>query len=412
MGRGQKHGRGGRKPARESSEATNGVVVNGYSENWLRQGFPWVYNNEVVGRTGKLQPGATVAIRSRSGAPLGTGIWDEGHIEVRRFRKDDGPIDAALLTERLQAARARRPLPPHTTAWRWIHAENDDMPGVRIDVLGRDALIVLDSPALEGLAPLLADVVRSLDDIRSVWLAWRLQHDDDGAPVRLPPRHLAGEDILGDDIVVLERGVKVGVRPWDGPDVGLYMDMRDVRAWLRPHWTGKRVLNLFSYTSMFSVCAAVHGAAEVHSVDLSDAYLARAQDNFRLNEIDLSTHTFEQNDSFKALDARRRKGDLFDIVIADPPAFSHGPAGTWSINKDLARLVAACLRALKPGGWLVVASNLGTMSPKDFQHGVHKGATKAGRSVRILHEGSTPVDFPAALDFPESRYLKCWVLCG
>ena len=399
----------GGRPAQQSS-GPPGVVVNGYSENWLRQGFPWVYANEVVEQSGALQPGVSVAIRTRQGAALGQGIWDRGRIAVRRFRRDTGPLDAALLRDRLEAARARRPLPAQTTAWRWIHAENDSLPGVRIDVLGDDILVVLDSASLEPLLPSLIEALVQLASPRSVWLAWRLQHDADGAPVRLPPRQLFGPSLVQDDVTVLERGVRVGVRPWDGPDVGLYMDMRDVRAWLEPHWEGKRVLNLFAYTSMFSVCAAAKGAREVHSVDLSDAYLARARSNFVLNGLDPEEHVFEQEDSFKALDSRRRRGDSFDIVIADPPAYSHGPGGTWSIQKDLSRLVSGCLRVLAPGGWLVIASNLGSMSPKDFQHGVHKGATKAGRSLRILHEGSTPIDFPSALDFPESRYLKCWVL--
>lgn len=386
------------------------VLVNGYSENWLRQGFPWVYENEVVEKRGRLVPGTVVTLRTRQGAVLGCGIWDQGRIAVRRFRRDDGPLDTAFFVQCLTAAQARRALPAETTAWRWIHAENDDLPGIRVDRLGDDILVVLDSASLEDVLPSLVDAIEQLAAPRSIWLAWRLQHDADGAPVRLPPRQLAGASLDDEEVAVLERGVKVAVRPWDGPDVGLYMDMRDVRAWLEPHWRGKRVLNLFAYTSMFSVCAAVHGATEVHSVDLSEAYLERARSNFLLNGLDPQAHVFEQADSFKALDSRRRKQQRFDIVVADPPAYSHGPGGTWSIQKDLARLVSSCLRVLEPGGWLVIASNLGTMSPKDFQHGVHKGATKAGRSVRILHEGSTPADFPSALDFPESRYLKCWVL--
>ena len=102
------------------STAGDGIVVNGYSERWLRRGFPWVYSDEVVGRTGELAPGQVVSIRSRSGGILGTGIWDRSRVEVRRFRPDSGPIDAQLLHKRIAAARARRPLPPNTTAWRWI----------------------------------------------------------------------------------------------------------------------------------------------------------------------------------------------------------------------------------------------------------------------------------------------------
>ena len=30
-----------------------------------------------------------------------------------------------------------------------------------------------------------------------------------------------------------------------------YTDMREVRAWLEPHWAGRRVLNTFAYTVHF-----------------------------------------------------------------------------------------------------------------------------------------------------------------
>jgi len=213
-------------------------------------------------------------------------------------------------------------------------------------------------------------------------------------------------------VEVLERGVKVAVEPWLGHDVGLYCDMRDLRAWMEPHWRGKRVLNTFAHTGMFSVVAARHGAREVVSVDLSERYLARARANFELNGLDPSRHVFDSRDTFKVLDARRRKGDRFDVVIADPPSFSHSKDGRWSAKRDFPRLVAASLRVLQDGGWLIVASNQGKVSPKEFLQQIQQGAHKAGRPLRLLHEASTPIDFPAALDFPESRYLKAWVLAG
>ena len=410
-------GRGHRSPTPKRPEPASrrprdGVEVNGYSERWLRQGFPWVYDNEITARADSLQPGDVVPIRARDGQVLGTGVWDQGKVAVRRFRRDEGPIDAPWMHERVAEARARRSLHSETTAWRWIHGENDDLPGIRVDVYAPDLVITLDSRSLEGLVEPLVEVLTGSGEVRSVWLAWRLQHDGEGPPEATPPRLVFGPDLTGQDTVVQERGLRVGVRPWDGPDVGVYCDMRAVRAFLEPHWQARRVLNLFAYTGMFSVAAAAKGASEVHTVDLSGAYLDRARDNFRLNGIDPEAHVFDQSDSFKALDVRRRKGEWFDVVVADPPAYSHSEVGRWSIANDLPRLVSSCLRVLAPGGWLVLASNLGTQSPKDFQHAVQRGATKVGRSLRIVHEGSTPIDFPAALDFPESRYLKCWVLQG
>ena len=95
-------------------DAGDAVMVNAYSEKWLRRGFCWVYKDEVVGRTGTLQPGQVVSIVSREGKDLGTGVWDSGKVEVRRLRESRGPIDTAFISELVARSRARRTQGPAT----------------------------------------------------------------------------------------------------------------------------------------------------------------------------------------------------------------------------------------------------------------------------------------------------------
>lgn len=386
------------------------VQVNGYSSEWLDRAFPWVYRDELVGGQDERKAGEVVQIVGPDGRPRGAGIWaDDGRVAVRRFRTEPGPVDAALVRQRLDDAWSRRVLPADTTAWRWVHGENDDMPGVRIDVWGSEVSVALESPSLFRLVPALVETIQARLSPRAIW---RVSRPD---PTQDTPQGgselLAGRAVDG-PVEVLERGLRYAVQPRQGHDVGLYCDMRDVRAWLEPHLPGRRVLNLFAHTGAFSVHAAAHGAREVVTVDLSERYLAVARDNLERNGVDAGPHSFLAEDSFAALDQFRRRDEQFDLVIADPPSFSHGPRGDWSVNRDLARLVASACRVLRPGGWLLVASNHGGLSPKDFGRMVLQGGQRAERQLRLLHEGSTPLDFPALLSFPESRYLKCWLLVG
>lgn len=400
----------GRSPESRGSNA-RGVVANGYSTNWLRKGFPWVYEREVVQSPRAVKVGDHPLVLDGKGAVLGRGVWDEGAIALRRFRTDDGPLDEALFLTLLQAALRRRRVPPGTTAWRLVHGESDDLPGIRIEIFDATAVITLDSKSLLSVLDALQAALQQLLPLNSIWLHWRHEDGDShGADDTLEP--LIWGEGTGDDLVVEELGLKYRVRPSTGHDIGLFVDMRDIRAWMAPHWSQRRVLNLFCYTGAFSVSAAAHGAAHVTSVDLSAPIIERAKANFVANELPVDAHSFLVEDSFKALDRFRRKGELFDVIVADPPSFSHGPAGTWSVSKDYKRLVVACLRVLRPGGWLIAATNLGSISPKEFKGYLIDGAERAGRRLRLIHEGSPPVDVPAALHFPQARYLKCWIVEG
>jgi len=384
-------------------------VVNAHSEGWLKRGFCWVYPDEIEEQPRGLRGGEVVPIIGKSGAPLGVGIWDPGWIAVRRFRSDVGPIDAALLRGALERAKTLRDrtLPPETTAWRLVNAENDGLPGVRVDMYGWHVVVSLDAPSLLTILEPLVALLNEMFSPRGVTLAWRPDHRDAFDPANAPrAAGLIDGRAPNSDMVVTERGVKCLVRPGTGKDIGIYPDQRDNRAWLDAHWGGRRMLNLFAHTGMFSVFAALGGATETVTVDLSEAYLTRAEANFRANDLDPEDHLFIAGDVRKVMDRFRRTGERFDAVVLDPPAFSRGPEGAMSAKQHYPGLVAGALRVTSPDGLLICALNLGEISPRDFHRAVRDGARKAGRGLQLLHEGGQPPDFPADVDFPEGRYLK------
>ena len=401
--------RGHAAPTKRPTTPKKGIIVEGGSERWLKRGFQWVYPNEILAKQKGLTSGKQVDILSQSGEHLGRGIWDDGWIAVRRFLNSSGEIDQALLSERITTAREHREqiIDAQTTAYRLVNAENDGLPGIRIDMFGSHALISLDSPALLSILTELTSALETVMHTRGVYLAWRPDPRDsfDAKSAPRPPGLISGHPHKG-PLRVTERGVACLVDLHGEKSVGIFLDMRANRAWLENYWGGKRVLNLFAHTGFFSVVAAIHGATEVTSVDLSSHYLDRAEQNFIANELDPTTHSFIEGDVRKVLDRFRRKEERFDIAILDPPSFSHGPEGVLSLKKDYPSLVGSTLRVIDDGGWLVAALNLGEVSPRDFHTMVHKGAQKAGYALQLIFEGGQGPDFPAHVDFPEGRYLK------
>lgn len=198
-------------------------------------------------------------------------------------------------------------------------------------------------------------------------------------------------------VTVVENGVRYAIRPGAGLSVGLFLDMREVRAWVRGQAADRTVLNLFAYTCAFGACATLGGAARVLNVDTSRPYLAWGQENYAGNDLAVDPRDFVHGDAQDWLGRLARRGERFDMVVLDPPSFGRTRGGAFSVERDYARLVAAAARATAPQGILVAATNHHGVSPGRFDAFVDRGvhdARRAGRRIRRWHEPA--IDFPTA----------------
>ncbi len=208
------------------------------------------------------------------------------------------------------------------------------------------------------------------------------------------------------ELVVGDGACRFGVDVTAPLGVGLFLDMRLGWAAVAARAAGRRLLNLFSYTGAFSVHAAKAGASEVVAVDLAAKAHARARRNYELSGLDPAKLETIANDVVKTLDRFADRKRLFDIVVCDPPTFSHGPAGQFQVSRDLARLAAGCALVLAPGGLLVFATNSTKVSSAEVDRALAEGGAAAGADLRIIERVGLPPDFPVAPGFPEGNYLK------
>jgi 23S rRNA G2069 N7-methylase RlmK/C1962 C5-methylase RlmI len=173
--------------------------------------------------------------------------------------------------------------------------------------------------------------------------------------------------------IIIENGLRFKVNLTDYLDTGLFLDRRLLRAMIGKEAAGKRVLNLFCYTGSYSVAAAAGGAVATCSVDLSAIYLDWARENFNLNKIksrpaDMRNYWRMYNhkanilvraDVPAFLAKARREHCAWDIIIADPPAFSNSKkmSQTFDLQRDYLKLLEQCLFLLAPGGELWFSAN-------------------------------------------------------
>ncbi len=203
-----------------------------------------------------------------------------------------------------------------------------------------------------------------------------------------PELPLYGERI--DELVVRENGLSFLIRPPNGLSVGLYLDAREVRRWVREHAYGKSVLNTFAYTCGFGIAALAGGASRVVNVDVSRRVLDWGADNARLNGLGPMENL--AGDAFDWLRRLAKKRQAFDLVILDPPSFATTKQSRFSAAADDGRLARAGSLLVAPGGALVCACNMASLSRAQFEAMV-TAAVGSAVSERL---GPSPIDFPAA----------------
>ena len=162
-------------------------------------------------------------------------------------------------------------------------------------------------------------------------------------------------DQAGQFFVVREGAAKLRVNLFDYLDTGLFLDHRPLRLRIAKEARGKRFLNLFCYTGVASVQAAVGGAVQTTSVDLSATYLDWAAQNLALNGIGGQSHKLVQADAMAWVNADR---STYDLIFCDPPTFSNSArADDFDTQRDHVRLLRACLSRLSKSGVLYFSNN-------------------------------------------------------
>ncbi|AHE65662.1 bifunctional 23S rRNA (guanine(2069)-N(7))-methyltransferase RlmK/23S rRNA (guanine(2445)-N(2))-methyltransferase RlmL [Legionella oakridgensis] len=184
-------------------------------------------------------------------------------------------------------------------------------------------------------------------------------------------------------MVVQEGQARLKVNLYDYLDTGLFLDHRPLRLSFAQLPSGIRFLNCFCYTAAASVQAALAGALTTN-VDLSNTYLRWAEDNFKLNHLNLSKHQFIQEDCIHWLKRARHR---FDVIFLDPPSFSNSKrmSTTLDVQRDHVSLVTAAMRLLAEEGVLYFSTN--------FKHFKMSSVITAQYDVQDITAETLDVDF-------------------
>lgn len=140
------------------------------------------------------------------------------------------------------------------------------------------------------------------------------------------------------------------IKPTAFKHTGLFPEQEQNWAWISEKVKGAgrpiKVLNLFAYTGGATL-ALLSAGAEVTHVDSSKSAISWAKRNAEESKLSDGKVRFIEEDARKFVAREIKRGNKYDAIIMDPPAFGHGANNeVWKIEEDFSSLLHDCRKIL------------------------------------------------------------------
>lgn len=385
------------------------VYLKRGKEESIRRFHPWIFSGAIDHVDDQVEEGEIVRVLTLYGDFLAVGHYQIGTITVRILSFEDCKIDDKFWKTRIQTAFELRlaigVVGESNNAYRLIHGEGDNLPGLIIDCYGHTAVMQAHSVGMHISRHTICNALMMV--MKNI--IFNVYYKSD---TTLPHKAALGQEnvfLVGgnEKNTAIENGLNFQVDWLKGQKTGFFVDQRDNRSLLEKFAKGRSVLNMFCYTGGFSVYAMRGGAKLVHSVDSSAKAIELTNKNISLNFPNDDRHKAFCEDAFKYLD---RNNDKYDLIILDPPAFAKHRAALHNALKGYIRLNVKGFEKIRHGGILFTFSCSQVVTKDNFRNAVFTAAAQAGRNVRILYQLHQPADHPINIYHPEGEYLKGLVL--
>ncbi len=378
----------------------------------LRAGGLWVYDNEIESVTGTVENGELVLVKDCNGYPMGIGFINRNSkITIRLLtRNKDAVIGREFFKKRVKDAWEYRKKTVDISSCRVIFGEADYVPGMVIDKF--EDVLVVQSLALgiDRYKMLILELLK--EEMAADGITIRGIYERSDAKVREQEGMKREKGFLSEPfdtkVQIVENGVKYIVDVEDGQKTGFFLDQKYNRLAMQKLCKDARVLDCFTHTGSFALNAGIAGAKEVIGVDASELGCRQAEENARLNGLE-NTVSFVCADVFELLPELEEKGELFDVVILDPPAFTKSRNSVKNAMKGYREINMRGLKLVKPGGYFATCSCSHFMTPELFTEVIGQAARSVHRRLKQVEYRTQAPDHPILWSSEESYYLKFYI---
>ena len=383
---------------------TKEVVLKRPPQGSLRFGHPWIYRNQIKEVSVGAEPGDILTVLTESGKKMGKAYWNpKSEISLRLLTRRDEAIDADFFKGRLQRALdLRKKTVLDTNAFRAVSSEADDLPGLIVDKYAEVLVVQFLTLGMEKMRNVILLALNEALPNRGVY-----ERSD------APARKLEGltekvgwiEKNCGDEVVIHERDVEIGLKFGEGHKTGWYLDQRENRYLLRDAAEPGEALDVFCYEGGFGLQLAKAGMS-VLGIDSQKDVLQRAEEHRRRNGIPEDRLRFEAANAFERLKELDKSGRQFDLIILDPPSFVKQKTALGGALSGYKELLLRSLRMLRENGKLAVFSCAYHLDDHLLMQACLSAAQDVKRPLKILRFMKQASDHPINPFIPETYYLK------
>lgn len=378
----------------------------------IKAGGMWIYDNEIQSIAGSFQNGEIVTVHDFDGYSMGKGFINQNSkIRIRMMTRNScQEIDREFLRQRVEDAWEYRKKTVDTGSCRVIFGEADFLPGLVVDKFS-DVLVV-ESLAL-GIDRFKLQIVELLKEVLAKdGIIIKGVYERSDARVRLNEGMERVKGFLGEEfdtnVEIAENGVRYIVDVKDGQKTGFFLDQKYNRLAVQKLCKDARVLDCFTHTGSFAMNAGIAGAKEVIGVDASQLAVDQAAENAKLNGLQERV-TFRCQDVFELLPELEAKGEKFDVVILDPPAFTKSRSSVKNAIKGYREINLRAMKLVKDGGFLATCSCSHFMSYELFTETINQAARNVHKRLRQVEFRTQAPDHPILWAADESYYLKFYI---
>ncbi|MDN5325060.1 MAG: rRNA (cytosine1962-C5)-methyltransferase [Thermosipho sp. (in: thermotogales)] len=373
-------------------------------KNRIKNGHPWIYENEIESLDENIKNGDIVDVFNHENHFIGKGYINfNSKIRVRLLTRKNEKIDKEFFKKRLLDALKRRRT--NEESFRVVFSEADNLPGLIVDKFDKFLIMEINTLGIEKFKTQIIDILKDFFNPLGIYeksdSSSRLK---EGLNIRTEWVYGKGPELIPFEI----NGIKF-FADTKGQKTGAFLDQRFNALSLKNYIDKDKIgLDCFCYTGNFGLHMLKFGAKHVTFVDYSQRAIEITKLTLKENGFD--NYELIVGNAFDILKNFDKNSMYFDVISIDPPSFAKSASNKTSALRGYKEINLRAMKILKNNGILATSSCTQVISESEFINTIFSSASDLNKLARVLYKGGQPYDHPQVLNIFETQYLKFLLL--